>query len=942
VANAKSANLFSPEQEMIFGELTIQRMAGEIRLVRDEKALAYINEIGARLAKHLPPTGLRFQFHLVDIPEVNGFNIPGGHVFLTRKLIAFVNNEDELAGVIAHELGHAVVRHAAVDISEWLKKLLGVTELVDRKDITEKYNLLIERARTKSISRNRDHESEQQLEADRIGIFAMAAAGYDPEARYVYRDRLTESGGKTGSWFSEFFGTTHPVQKRLREMIHVIKQLPPACRDGRAAKATEDFLKWQASVISIRETGRKEDLPGLISKKELTPKLPSDVYHFAFSQDGKYLLAQDDVAVTVIERVPQRVLFQVPVINAREAMFTPDGQFVVVTTKDLRYEKWNIAEKRPVQVRELILRQYCIYHKLSPDANYLACVGRSANPYERSARAYILDARTGERVWEKKDFCELGYYEFTSWLELAESGSRGQVGLFHIEFSPDSQYVLFSRSSSFRFFTFSDAAAALDLTSLRPIELGGDLKKTCSRAFIFLDSARILGMPTGRAEDAGTFAFPGGARIEKFAFGAREIKRTANPDYVIIKPLANAKMGIFDLNNRITVSELNKDDATVWNSLMAYQAVSGEVLIREVTYNKVQGKLDGKDVASIEIPAGLSRDLSAAQVSDNFSWLLLSSKSRGGLWNLTTGERKVYVRGFTGGLVADDGGAIAEFPKLDEAQHRLAMINPRSETVAALRELPEKGARQYGRFVLLRRSLKEEKNAEKKRTSYVFPDYDDFILRQDVQFELRDLVQDKVIWSRDFAGEAPQYSFDSFAGRLIFYWSLGRNAGKSKLNETPELKAKASALGNKIDDYLVEIVDAFTQKTAGMMLLETGQGSFKVGGGLSERNWLMLHDSEGRLLVYSIKDGDLRHRFFGGNGVINPRRNQIAVENFPGEVELYNLDTGDRKATVIINGRAVFVRFNLEGNKLFVLSNTQSVYVFDLNKVETKPATQAK
>ena len=97
VANAKSSNLFSPEQEMIFGDLTFENLADEIRLVRDEKLLAYANNIGARIAKHLPPTGLRFQFHLMDIPEANAYNIPGGHVLLSRKLVAFVNNEDELA-----------------------------------------------------------------------------------------------------------------------------------------------------------------------------------------------------------------------------------------------------------------------------------------------------------------------------------------------------------------------------------------------------------------------------------------------------------------------------------------------------------------------------------------------------------------------------------------------------------------------------------------------------------------------------------------------------------------------------------------------------------------------------------------------------------------------------------------------------------------------------
>ncbi len=215
-------------------------------------------------------------------------------------------------------------------------------------------------------------------------------------------------------------------------------------------------------------------------------------------------------------------------------------------------------------------------------------------------------------------------------------------------------------------------------------------------------------------------------------------------------------------------------------------------------------------------------------------------------------------------------------------------------------------------------------------------------LRREVRFELKDFIRDKVIWSRDFQKEAPEFSFDEFSGRLIFYWRLGGEAGKAKLKESAELKAKADALGNKADDYLVEIIDAFAQKTVGLMLLETGKGSFDVGAGLSEGNWLVLHDSEGRVLVYSIKDGELRHRFFGRHAAVNPSRNQLAVEKFPGEVVLYDLDNGDRQAGFVIAGGAAFVRFNLGGNKLFVLSDAQSAYAFDLDKLAAAaPAARA-
>jgi hypothetical protein len=65
------------------------------------------------------------------------------------------------------------------------------------------------------------------------------------------------------------------------------------------------------------------------------------------------------------------------------------------------------------------------------------------------------------------------------------------------------------------------------------------------------------------------------------------------------------------------------------------------------------------------------------------------------------------------------------------------------------------------------------------------------------------------------------------------------------------------------------------------------------------------------------------------------------VENFPGEVALYDLDSGDRQAGFVISGSAAFVRFNFEGNKLFVLSDTQSGYAFDLNKLAAKRTAQA-
>lgn len=927
VANTGANNIFSPEQEMILGELVYQRQARDFRQISDAALQRYVDELGQRIITHLPKTGLQFRFHIIDYPDANAFNIPGGHVYLTRKLIAFVKSEDELAGVIGHELGHATVHHGAVDLSDSMRQILNITSLGDRKDITEKYNLFMENSRMKRIKRKVGHGDDQQLEADRIGLFAMVAAGYDPNAFFAFFGRLTESDGKTGNWFSDIFGKAKPEQKRLREM-QVLMEKMPQCRGGRKANAAEDFSRWQAEVVMYRETGRKEELPGLVWKRELQPKLRSDINHLAFSRDGKLLLAQDDFGVTIVDPGSLKVLFQIPVEGAEDAKFTPDGTNVVFTTSNLRYERWSVAEQKPIEAREMVVRGDCQEHELSPDGNYLACV-------DSRLSITLIDTKTGDKVWEKKEFYQLSFSEYFVFFVM-DLNDAEDTGLFRIEFSPDSRYVMYSRSATY-LAAYYGTAVALDIPSLKTVGVDGDLKLIASRPYAFLDSQSIIGMSSSDPGDSGIFSFPGGKRLQKFGLGGRSLRLTENSNYVVVKPLVQTQLGLFDIKRGILVAGLNKEDITVFGDVVAFEAASGKIVLRKMPEYEPGKGIGSNDIGTVDLPANSIGNLMAANVADNFGWLALSSKNRGGLWNLATGERKMFLRGFRGAAVGDNGLCVSHFPKLRDNPQGLALMNPADEQVTAVREMPEKGGRQYGRFVLMRTSLnaKAESGKEEKKTILVGGEEinDTRDLSNNVRFELKDFIKDKVIWSRDFPKSAPRYSFDEFSGRIIFYWNLRSDHGKTKLKENPEMEARAAAMGDKEGDYLLEVVDAFAQKTVGMLLLETGKGSFYVRSGLSEGDWVVLYDSNDRVLVYSIKEGTLKHRFFGGHAAINPQRNQVAVENFPGEINLYDLTTGESQVRLVFNGEAAFVRFNLEGNKLFVLSDAQSAYSFDLNKM---------
>ncbi len=940
-ANAQNYNIFTPEQEMILGELNYQRMAGDTRYLKDEKLLAYVRDIGERLVRHMPPTGLKFQFFIIDIPTANAFNTPGGYVFLSRKLIAFTKTEDELAGVIAHELGHATVRHSASDMSELFKKILNVTQLGDRKDITDKYNLLIERERTKSLSQSSNHESAQQLEADRIGLFAMVAAGYDPNAFSDFFARLTEAKAKSGNWFTNIFAGSTPSEKRLNEMIKATESLPAGCRENRRANASEQYLSWQADVVSFRQTDVAEELPGLLWKRELSPQLTSDIWHLDVSADGKYFLTQDDFGITLVQRDPLKIAFQIPATDARPAAFTPDGKFVMFGTDSMRFEKWSIADAKPVEVRELVVRQECWEQQYSPDGKYLACV-------DFDLGLNVLDTQTGKRIFQKKQFGKLTAFEFLMWIidRIGDDDASHRNLLFNLQFSPDSRYLIATRSANFRVTLMIDSRAidaadpslvALDLSTLKPVPLSGDLKKATRRSFIFLTPEKLLATMPLKVDEAGIFTFPQGQRLAKFSLAATDMQLTSNPNYVMIK--SDDAVSFFDLSRGELTGGFNKSTVALWNDVLIAELTSGNVGIYKTEFIPESKTLRSTSAGKLEIPVGSMSRIYAASISDNMQWLAVSSKTRGAIWDLNSGQRKMHVRGFRGAIIDMNGNAIGDFPKLEPVNHSLVFLNAPNNNAQPLREIPERGARQFGRFVLVRKSLRDLKAAEKQKEKGKDKDGEWLpieggeSLDREVRFELHDVVNDKVVWTKDFLKEAPGYFLDDYSGRLIFYWNLTSEAGKARLKEDPALVERSRQMGNKDDDYVVEVFDAFQNKSVGALLLETGKGSFDIKYGFCEGDWLVLRDDNNRVLIYSIKDGELRHRFFGATAAMNPSRNQVVVENYPGELTVYDLATGNSQARLRFKTSAAFVRFGLDGKKLLVLTAGQVAYAFDVDKL---------
>ena len=124
-------NCFTAEQEIDLGDAMGDNLAHEFPLVDDPALTAHLEELGTRLIRFLPPNNLRFRYFLIDWPEVNAFSLSGGRIYVARKMVALTRSDDELAGVLAHEMGHIVTHQQATEITRALR-VIGVTQVGNR------------------------------------------------------------------------------------------------------------------------------------------------------------------------------------------------------------------------------------------------------------------------------------------------------------------------------------------------------------------------------------------------------------------------------------------------------------------------------------------------------------------------------------------------------------------------------------------------------------------------------------------------------------------------------------------------------------------------------------------------------------------------------------------------------------------------------------------
>ena len=339
--------LLSKSDEAQIGRAIMAQIRGTGRVIEDPLVTEYINEVGSRIAAQTNDGSQSFTFFVIDDPNINAFALPGGYIGVHTGLLDATRNESELAGVLAHEVAHVTQRHIARALHANQRQSILTTAIMlgailagvatgDSDAATAGIAVAQGTAAQSQINFTRSNE----YEADRIGIRAMADAGFDPHGMGSFFEVMSRQSPADIDMRAPEFLRTHPVTtQRIAEARNRAREYPRVPTnnsinygvsrarmkvqgfesasgavkyfEGRDYENQNDIEKY-GRAVAYQRAGRHRDANRIF--EELLDRNPNVIAYHIGVGETQLALEQNDRGIATFERAVGLFPRNVPLI----------------------------------------------------------------------------------------------------------------------------------------------------------------------------------------------------------------------------------------------------------------------------------------------------------------------------------------------------------------------------------------------------------------------------------------------------------------------------------------------------------------------------------------------------------------------------------------------------------------------------------------------------